>query len=407
MARGILIVLDSVGIGGAEDAGRFGDAGSDTLGHIAEACGKGLGDRTGLRQGPLRLPNLARLGLQAAAEQSTGKKLPDLGHHGPIEGRFGYGVEISKGKDTPSGHWEMAGVPVLFDWGYFPETIPCFPQSLTDALIEEARLPGIIGNKHTSGTTIIAELGEEHISTGKPICYTSADSVFQIAAHEETVPIETLYAWCRIARRILDPWRVARVIARPFVGAPGGYARTYNRKDFALPAPGPTVLEKLVAAKVPVIGVGKIPDIFDRKGITDEIHTEGNADGLAKTEALLDRIDHGLVFVNLVDFDSLYGHRNDPAGYARALEEMDRALPRLLGKLRPGEVCALTADHGCDPTTPSTDHSREYVPLLVHAPGRGGGRLGTRGSFADLGASVAEYFGIPSEVGTSFLRDLG
>ena len=184
---------------------------------------------------------------------------------------------------------------------------------------------------------------------------------------------------------MLDPFRVARVIARPFVGTPGEYARTYNRKDFAIATPGPTVLERLVEARVPVVGVGKIPDIFDRKGITDEVHTEGNADGLAKTEALLDRVDHGLVFVNLVDFDMLYGHRNDPTGYARALEEMDRALPRILGKLRPGEVLALTADHGCDPTTPSTDHSREYVPLVVHAPGRGGGALGTRGSFADLG----------------------
>jgi phosphopentomutase len=231
--------------------------------------------------------------------------------------------------------------------------------------------------------------------------------VFQVAAHEETVPLETLYAWCRVARRLLDPYRVARVIARPFVGAPGRYARTYNRKDFSIATPGRTVLEKLVDARVPVIGVGKIPDIFDRKGITDEVHTEGNADGLAKTEALLDRVDHGLVFVNLVDFDMLYGHRNDPRGYARALEEMDRALPRILGKLRPGEVTALTADHGCDPTTPSTDHSREYVPLVVHAPGRGGGSLGTRGSFADLGATVAEFFGVRHETGRSFLGELG
>ena len=199
---------------------------------------------------------------------------------------------------------------------------------------------------------------------------------------------------------------MARVIARPFVGTPGRYVRTYNRKDFALPAPGPTVLEKLVERGIPVLGVGKIPDIFDRRGITDELHTEGNADGLAKTEALLDRVDHGLIFVNLVDFDMLYGHRNDPQGYGRALEELDRALPRLLGKLAPGEALALTADHGCDPTTPSTDHSREYVPLVVHAPGRGGGDLGTRGSFADLGATVADFFGVKADVGTSFLPAL-
>jgi phosphopentomutase len=253
---------------------------------------------------------------------------------------------------------------------------------------------------------IIEELGEEHQRTGKPIVYTSADSVFQIAAHEETVPLETLYAWCRIARRQLDPWRVARVIARPFVGTPGKYVRTYHRKDFAIATPGETVLEKLVAANVPVVGVGKIPDIFDRKGITDEIHTAGNADGLRRTEGLLDTVDHGLLFVNLVDFDMLYGHRNDPQGYARALEELDRALPRILGKLGPDDVVAITADHGCDPTTPSTDHSREYVPLLVHAPGRAGGALGTRGSFADLGATVADFFGVHADVGTSFLRQV-
>ena len=196
------------------------------------------------------------------------------------------------------------------------------------------------------------------------------------------------------------------MIARPFVGTPGKYVRTYHRKDFSIATPGKTVLERLVEHGIPVFGVGKIPDVFDRRGITDEVHTEGNADGLAKTEALLDRVDHGLVFVNLVDFDMLYGHRNDPAGYARALEELDRALPRTLGKLVPGEVCAITADHGCDPTTPSTDHSREYVPLLVHAPGRGGGRLGTRPSFADLGATVSEFFGLRPDVGTSFLAAL-
>ncbi|HEY6100765.1 MAG TPA: phosphopentomutase, partial [Anaeromyxobacter sp.] len=264
----------------------------------------------------------------------------------------------------------------------------------------------ILGNKAASGTAIVEELGEEHQRTGEPIVYTSADSVFQIAAHEETVPLERLYAWCAAARKLLDPWRVARVIARPFVGTPGRYVRTYHRKDFAIATPGPTVLEKLVEAEVPVIGVGKIPDIFDRKGITEEIHTEGNADGLARTEALLDRVDHGLVFVNLVDFDMLYGHRNDPRGYGRALEEMDRALPRLFAKLRPGEVCAITADHGCDPTTPGTDHSREYVPLLVFAPGRGGGALGTRGSFADLGATVSEFFGLRAAAGASFLGAL-
>ncbi len=242
--------------------------------------------------------------------------------------------------------------------------------------------------------------------TGKPIVYTSADSVFQVACHEETVPLETLYAWCRAARRELDRWRVARVIARPFVGKPGAYARTYNRKDFAIATPERTVLERIADAAVPVVGVGKIPDIFDRKGITEEVHTAGNADGLRQTERLLETLDHGLLFVNLVDFDMLYGHRNDAPGYGRALEELDRALPRLFDRLRPGDVFALTADHGCDPTTPSTDHSREYVPLLVHAPGKGGGALGVRGTFADLGAAVSEFFGVPPMSGRSFLKDL-
>jgi phosphopentomutase len=312
-------------------------------------------------------------------------------------------AERSHGKDTITGHWEMMGVVLKEGLATFPRG---FPPEIIEPFVAETGVPGVLANRAASGTVIVEELGEEHQRTGKPIVYTSADSVFQIAAHEETVPLEELYRWCRIARRQLDRHRVARVIARPFVGTPGRYQRTYHRKDFSLATPGPTVLEALVERGVPVVGVGKIPDVFDRKGITDEVHTEGNADGLVKTEALLDRVDHGLLFVNLVDFDMLYGHRNDPAGYARALVELDRALPRLLGKLRPGELAAITADHGCDPTTASTDHSREYVPLVVHAPGRGGGALGTRGSFADLGATVAEYFGVPARVGTSFLGGL-
>jgi phosphopentomutase len=383
--RFLILVADSAGCGAMPDAAAYGDEGTDTIGNTSRAVGG------------LSLPVLGRMGLgHLTAVAGVPPEPTPAAFHGRM-------AERSHGKDTITGHWEMMGIVLQEGLRLFPHG---FPPEIVEPFVRETGVPGVLANRAASGTEIIRELGEEHQRTGKPIVYTSADSVFQIAAHEETVPLETLYGWCRIARRILDPWRVARVIARPFVGAPGGYVRTYNRKDFALPAPGPTVLEKLVAAKVPVVGVGKIPDIFDRRGITDEIHTEGNADGLAKTEALLDRLDHGLVFVNLVDFDSLYGHRNDPVGYARALEEMDRALPRLFDKLRPGEVAALTADHGCDPTTPSTDHSREYVPLLVHAPGRGGGGLGTRGSFADLGASVADFFGVRSEAGTSFLGDL-
>ncbi|HET7824622.1 MAG TPA: phosphopentomutase [Anaeromyxobacter sp.] len=382
--RFLILVADSAGCGALPDAREYGDVGSDTIGNTSRAVGG------------LSLPVLGRLGLGNLTAVAGVPPDGAAGFHGKM-------AERSRGKDTITGHWEMMGIVLQEGLALFPDG---FPPEIVEPFLAATGAPGILGNKAASGTEIIKELGEEHQRTGKPIVYTSADSVFQIAAHEETVPLERLYAWCVAARAILDPWRVARVIARPFVGTPGKYARTYHRKDFAIATPGRTVLEKLVEEKVPVVGVGKIPDIFDRRGITEEIHTEGNADGLARTEALLDRVDHGLVFVNLVDFDMLYGHRNDPKGYGRALEELDRALPRLLARLRPGEVCAITADHGCDPTTPGTDHSREYVPLLVHAAGRGAGSLGTRGSFADLGATVADFFGVRAEVGTSFLGAL-
>jgi len=386
--RFLIIVADSAGCGPLPDARAYGDQDpiSDTVGNTSRAVGG------------LSLPVMGRMGL--------GNLTPIAGVPAdPSPAAFaGKMAERSHGKDTITGHWEMMGIVLREGLALYPNG---FPEEILEPFVRETGVPGVLGNKAVSGTVVIEELGPEHQRTGKPIIYTSADSVFQIAAHEQTVPVETLYAWCRTARRLLDPYRVARVIARPFIGTPGRYLRTYHRKDFALSTPGPTVLEKLVEAGVPVIGVGKIGDVFDRKGITEDIHTEGNADGLRRTEALLERVDHGLIFVNLVDFDALYGHRNDPTGYARALVEMDRALPRILGKLAPGEVAAITADHGCDPTTPSTDHSREYVPLLVHAPGAGGGALGTRGSFADLGATVADFFGLHAEVGASFLSRLG
>ncbi len=383
--RFLLLVADSAGCGALPDAGAYGDEGSDTIGNVSRAVGG------------LSLPVMGRMGL---GRLTAIEGVPPAAAPAAWAGKM---AERSEGKDTITGHWEMMGIVLHQGLALFPRG---FPPEILDPWIRETGVPGVLGNKAASGTVIIEELGPEHQRTGKPIVYTSADSVFQVAAHTDTVPLETLYAWCRVARRQLDPHRVARVIARPFVGTPGQYRRTYDRKDFAMAAPGPTVLERLTAAGVPVVGVGKIPDIFDHKGITEEVHTSGNADGLARTEALLDRVDHGLVFVNLVDFDSQYGHRNDPVGYARALEELDRALPAILGKLRPGELAALTADHGCDPTTPSTDHSREYVPLLVHVAGGGGGDLGIRRSFADLGATVAEYFGVAAPEGTSFLRDL-
>jgi phosphopentomutase len=385
LRRFLILVADSAGCGELPDAGEYGDQGSNTIGNVSRAVGG------------LSLPVMGRMGL---GNLTAILGVPPLPEPVAFAGKM---AELSQGKDTITGHWEMMGIVLREGLALYPLG---FPPEIVDPFVRETGVPGVLGNRAASGTVIIEELGPEHQRTGKPIVYTSADSVFQIAAHLETVPLETLYRWCRIARRQLDPLRVARVIARPFVGTPGRYQRTYDRKDFALAAPGPTVLERLVEAGVPVYGVGKIPDVFDHKGVTEGIHTEGNADGLRRTEALLERVDHGLVFVNLVDFDSQFGHRNDVAGYARALEELDRALPRVLGKLRPGELGAITADHGCDPTTPSTDHSREYVPLLVHAPGRGGGNLGTRRSFADLGATVAEYFGLPPEVGTSFLAQV-
>ncbi len=383
--RFVILVADSAGCGAMPDAAEYGDEGSDTIGNVSRAVGG------------LCMPNLGRLGLGHLTVVAGVP--PDPAPHG----FFGKMQERSRGKDTITGHWEMMGVVLQEALALFPRG---FPREILEPWLAATGAPGVLGNRAASGTVIIEELGEEHQRTGKPIVYTSADSVFQVACHEETVPLETLYAWCRAARELLDRFRVARVIARPFVGTPGHYTRTYHRKDFAIATPERTVLERLVERRVPVVGVGKIPDIFDRKGITDEVHTAGNADGLRQTERLLETLDHGLLFVNLVDFDMLYGHRNDAPGYGRALEELDRALPRLIERLRPGDVLALTADHGCDPTTPSTDHSREYVPLLVHAPGLGGGALGMRGSFADLGASVAEFFGVPAPVGKSFLAEL-
>ncbi len=384
--RFLILVADSAGCGALPDARDYGDEGSDTIGNVSRAVGG------------LRLPVLGRMGL---GRLTAIEGVPPVAAPSAWAGKM---AERSQGKDTITGHWEMMGIVLPAPLALFPGG---FPPEILDPWIRETGVPGVLGNKAASGTVIIEELGPEHQRTGKPIVYTSADSVFQIAAHEETVPLERLYAWCRVARRQLDRHRVARVIARPFVGAgPGPYRRTYNRKDFAMAAPGPTVLERLVTAGVPVVGVGKIPDVFDHKGVTEELHTEGNTDGLRRTLEVLGRVDHGLVFVNLVDFDSQYGHRNDPAGYARALEELDRALPGILGLLRPGELAAVTADHGCDPTTPSTDHSREYVPLLVHVPGGGGGDLGVRRSFADLGATVAEFFGLAPTEGESFLREL-
>ncbi|KRE18192.1 phosphopentomutase [Bosea sp. Root381] len=396
MARAILIVLDSVGCGGAEDAHLYGDEGADTLGHIAQGCADGRGDREGLRNGTLALPNLIRLGLAHAYEVSTGQPLVGAAKPAMTGGRYGYGVERSQGKDTPSGHWEIAGCPVAFEWGYFTALDNSFPPDLVAAIIREGDIPGILGNKHASGTAIIEELAEEHIRTGKPICYTSVDSVLQIAAHEEHFGLDRLYALCREVRRLVDPLRIGRVIARPFVGsAETGYSRTGNRKDFAIPPAGETILDRLAAVGRAIVTVGKIGDIFAHRATGEEIKPYGNAAMFEAALTALDQLpDGGFCFVNLVDFDTEYGHRRDVPGYAAALEAFDAMLPRLEARLRPGDLAVITADHGNDPTWPGTDHTREHVPILAFGPGIAAEPLGRRESFADIAASLAQWLGI-------------
>ena len=397
MARALLIVLDSVGIGGAPDAARYGDAGSDTVGHIAEACAAGRGDRPGLRAGPLRLPNLAALGLGLACERATGRMPPGLAPKAEPQALWGHAVETAAGKDTPSGHWEVAGVPVREAWGHFPDTHPAFPAELTAALIARAGLPGILGDRHASGTAIIDAFGSEHVRTGQPICYTSADSVFQIAAHEETFGLERLYETCRIARDLCDPYRVGRVIARPFIGSEkDGFHRTSRRKDFSVAPPAATLLDGLAAAGRAVVSVGKIGDIFAHRATGREIKPAGNAACLdAALNAFTTLPDGGFVFLNLVDFDTEHGHRRDVPGYAAELEAFDARIPEIHAVLKSGDLCVITADHGNDPTWIGTEHTREQVPVLAFGPGLATGSIGQRDTFADIGASMAAHLGLP------------
>ena len=399
MKRAIVLVLDSFGIGATADAARFGDAGSDTFASIAR-------ERAASERGPLRLPNLARLGLFEAARDSSGAYAAGAGPVENIEGAYGYAEELSSGKDTPSGHWEIAGVPVLFDWGYFTDRENTFPPELLDKLIERANLPGVLGNCHASGTTIIEELGEEHVRTGKPIVYTSADSVFQIAAHEEAFGLERLYELCDIARELVDDYRIGRVIARPFVGDDAkSFQRTGNRRDLTTPPHAATVLDKLVAKGGEVISIGKIADIYAHQGITKKIKATGNAALFDATLAALDDApDNSIVFTNFVDFDMLYGHRRDVEGYAAALEYFDSRLPELEAKMQDGDVLILTADHGCDPTWEGTDHTREHIPVIAAGKPIKAGPLGKRESFADIGQSLASYFDLePMDYGKSFI----
>jgi len=399
MARAIILVLDSFGIGATADAARFGDEGANTLGSIARV-------RAASAEGPLRLPNLARLGLFHAARESSGAFPAGVDANVEIIGAYGHAAELSSGKDTPSGHWEIAGVPVLFDWGYFTGKTDTFPPELLEELIERANLPGVLGNCHASGTTIIAELGDEHVRTGKPIVYTSADSVFQIACHEAAFGLERLYTLCDIARELVDEYRIGRVIARPFVGdGPDSYVRTGNRRDLTTPPHAPTVLDKLVAAGGDVISIGKIADIYAHQGITQKVKASGNAALFDATVAALDTAsDQSIVFTNFVDFDMLYGHRRDVPGYAASLEYFDGRLPEILARMKDDDLLVLCADHGCDPTWPGSDHTREHIPVLAYGKGVRSGSIGRRETFADIGQSLATHFGLaPMDYGRSFL----
>lgn len=405
MARAFIILLDSFGVGATADAEKYGDAGANTLRHIAEYCAAGKADKPGVRQGPLNLPNLTRLGLNGAAMISSGPPVPGLATDIPIKAAYGCAAEVSHGKDTPSGHWEIAGVPVLFDWGYFPPDYPSFPQTLLDELIKLGNLPGVLGNKHASGTDIINELGEEHQKTGKPIVYTSADSVFQIACHEESFGLQKLLDLCLIARKLVDKYNIGRVIARPFIGSPGHYARTGNRRDFSIPPPAPTLLDKIIQAGGEVISIGKVADIYAHQGITRTVKADGN---MALFTAFLKEAniapDKSLVFLNLVDFDMLYGHRRDVIGYAKALEELDARLPEFEKLMQPGDLAVITADHGCDPTREGSDHTREHIPILAFGPSIKTGPIGKRETFADIGQTIAKHLNVASlDCGTSFL----
>jgi phosphopentomutase len=384
-SRVIWIVLDSVGIGEMPDADAYGDRGSDTLGNIA-------------RQRLLHVPNLCRLGL------ANIKPLTGLDPEAEPLGAFGRCALQSPGKDTTTGHWEMVGIHLAKPFPLFPHGFP--PEVMNE--FERRIGRNTLGNKAASGTEIIDELGEQHMLTGSPIVYTSADSVFQVAAHEEVIPLFEQYKICETARAILrGPYEVGRVIARPFMGSPGAFTRTSNRHDYAVPPPKGMLLDQLATRGIEVYSVGKIFDVFLGRGIRDFEKTKNNADGMAKTLDAMDSLDRGLIFVNLVDFDQLYGHRNNVEGYARALEEVDGWLPSFEAKLREDDLAILTADHGCDPTTPSTDHSREYVPLLVYGKrARHNVNLGVRETLSDIGQTVAENFGVKIEKGTSFLPQI-
>jgi len=393
--RALLLVVDSLGVGALPDAADYGDAGADTFGHIAAACATGAAEEG--RSGPLAIPVLSRLGLVHAAAAARGAPVAGFTALPAPEAAWGYARERSVGKDTVSGHWEMVGQPVFTDWGYFSALTDSMPAGLLAELAQRSGVPGFLGNCHASGTQVLEDFGEEHLASGKPIVYTSADSVLQVCAHEEAFGLERLYALCAAARVLVDDYRIGRVIARPFVGRRRGeFLRTAHRRDYAVPPPPGTLLDALTAAGGVVVGVGKVPDIFAQRGISRAVKATGLEALMQASQAALQAGgDRTLVFTNLVDFDQEYGHRRDVAGYARALESFDVMLGKLLAALGPADLLVITADHGNDPTWTGWNHTREHVPVIVAGPPVAPAALGRRESFADIGQSLAGWFGLP------------
>ena len=408
MRRVILIIMDSFGIGASADADQFGgegfnDVGSNTFGHIAQAFARGEVDND-QRRGAIHLPHLNALGLGHACLNSSGYFPDGLDKAINLRGAYAYAQEVSSGKDTPSGHWEIACSPVLFDWSYFPKVPNSFPPELLQAIEERTGVKGSLGNCHASGTNIIAELGEEHMASGIPIYYTSADSVFQIACHEETFGLDRLLELCVQVREVLDQTElnIGRVIARPFVGENAAtFQRTGNRHDYAVEPPSETIFQRMVASGGKVFGIGKIGDIYAHTGMSEEIRASGHDDLMARTLEVLDRKeDNSIIMTNFVDFDAVWGHRRDVAGYGMALEDFDRALPQLIERIEDEDLLIITADHGNDPTWPGTDHTREHVPVLMYGNSIVGGTdFGKRETFADIGETVLKHLGLPA-IGT-------
>ncbi len=397
MSRAFILLLDSFGLGAMPDAHAFGDEGANTFGHIAAWAAQ---------QGkPMALPNLEKLGLAAAGQLACGEWAEGFAQRDGFTGAYGAARERSTGKDTQSRHWEIAGVPVTFDWGYFPREVPSFPAVLTDTLQQQMELTGFLGNCHASGTEIINKFGDEHVATGKIIVYTSGDSVMQIAAHEEHFGLERLYAVCAAAFELVKPYNIGRIIARPFLGENGNYHRTSNRHDYAVPPPSATLLDHVKNAGGEVVGLGKISDIFATQGISRVVK---GADNMALFDALLkvtDEVgDKSLTFVNFVDFDQAFGHRRDIAGYSNALHQLDERLPEFMAKLKPGDLVVITADHGCDPSWPGSDHTREHIPMLFFGPGVSSRALPISDTFSDIGATLAKHLGVqPLSHGSSLL----